>query len=113
MAKANLETLVRSTCKEKTCNLRFKTHRRDAWKETFHRHYGERVTERTIQDAMQLCIQDSENPKKRHLTVNLYRTGTVMVQGRCTVLTTFENETFNLLREMVNMEDAFPEDPPQ
>ncbi|KAK2915679.1 hypothetical protein Q8A67_000053 [Cirrhinus molitorella] len=102
---ANLETLVRSIRNEKTCNLHFKTHRRDAWKEAFYRHYGERVKQRTIQDALQLCIRDSEDPEKKYLTVNLYRTGTVMVQGSHTVLTTFENETFHLLREMVNMEE--------
>lgn len=97
----NPETLFRGIWNDRTCNLRFCTHRRPAWIKAFNRHYEGRVKEKTIQDALQLCIEESEDPGKRHLTVNLYYTGIVMVQGKRTVLTTFENETFNLIREMV------------
>ena len=92
------ETLVRGDWNGEICNLRFKTHRRTAWIEAFERYYEGRVTRNTIQDALQLVI---ENPVKKHLTVNLYLTGTVMLQGARPVLTTFENQTFDELRGMI------------
>lgn len=95
------ETLVRSTRNGKLCNLQFKTHRGPAWIEAFYRHYEGRVTRKPIQDAVQLSIVNAEDPKKKHLTVNLYHTGKVMVQGAIPVLTTFENQTFDVLRGMV------------
>lgn len=105
MAAANLrqnpETLVRGTWDGQICNLRFFTNRRAAWINTFRRHYQGRVIEQDIQDALQFCIGGPEDPNRRYLTVNFYNNGTVMVQGERTVLTTFENQTFDLLRQMV------------
>lgn len=96
--KQNPETLFK--CKRGT-NLCFYTPRGGEWKNAFYIHYIGRVTERDIQDALQLHIEDLEDKKKRHLTVNIFHTGKVVVQGRRTVITTFENETFQLLKEIV------------
>ncbi len=98
MAAANLmentETLVRGIWDGQICNLRFFTRRRPAWINAFRIHYEGRVIEQEIQDALQLCIGDTEDPYRRYLTVNFYSSGTVMVQGERTVLTTFENRLF-------------------
>lgn len=91
------ETLVRGDWDGEICNLRFRTHRRTAWIDALETYYVGRVTQKTIQDALQLVIDASIG----RLTVNLYNTGTVMVQGARPVLTTFENQTFHELRGMV------------
>lgn len=99
----NPETLSR--CSWGT-NLCFNTHRGTAWQNAFDRHHEGRVTKRIIQGGLQLCIQDLEDPRKIHLRVNFFHTGKVVVQGERPVLTTFENETFNLLQKIVLHEGA-------
>lgn len=105
MAAANLrgnpENLFRANWDDKICNLRFFTYRTPVWRNTFYKYYEGRVTEQDIQHALQLCIRDSEDPKKKHLTVNLYHNGTVMLQGARPVLTIIENQIFDSLRGMV------------
>jgi len=101
MSAANPEILVGAQRDGQICNLRFFTHRSPAWRNTFYRYYEGRVTERIIQDALQLCVVDSENPQKKHLTVNIYNSGVIMLQGARPVLINFKNETFDVLKGMV------------
>lgn len=108
--KENPETLFKDSSNSKgkaiTTNLLFYTERPTAWHTAsctlfpYHTKHG-------ICRGRQLCIyEDSDkDPENRHLTINLYQNGTVMVQGNNAALTNFE-QTFHCLKEMVERDEV-------
>ncbi len=49
----------------------------------------------------------TKTQRNRHLTINFYQNGTVMIQGNNAALTNFE-QTFQCLKEMVERDEANP-----
>ncbi len=110
--KENPEKLFEDSSNSKgktiTTNLLFYTERQTAWHTAsctllpYHIKHG-------ICRGRKLCIyEDSDkNPENRHLTINLYQNGTVMIQGNNAALTNFE-QTFQCLKEMVERDEANP-----
>ncbi len=88
-----------------TTNLLFYTERPTAWHTAsctllpYHIKHG-------ICRGRQLCMyEDSDkNPENRHLTINFYQNGTLMIQGNNAALTNFEQG----LKEMVERDEANP-----
>lgn len=97
--KENPATLFKDTsnCKGKTIttNLLFYTEHPTVWL--------------TICKGRQMSIYEDpvKDPENRHLTVNFYQTGTVMLQGNSAALTTFE-QTFYTLKDMVERQEVNP-----
>ncbi|XP_026095531.1 uncharacterized protein LOC113067372 [Carassius auratus] len=110
--KENPETLFKDTLNSRgktiTTNLLFYTEQPTAWHTAsctlfqYHTKHG-------ICKGRQLCIyEDAEkDPENRHLTINFYQNGTVMIQGNSAALTNFE-QTFHCLKDMVERDEANP-----
>lgn len=96
--KENPETLFEDrTKKGRITNLLFYTERLTFWERKFCEKYPH-VDNQKIDKANQLLIYNNQNKerKNRYLTVNLYQSGTVMIQGKQDDLMTFK-ETFNIM----------------
>ncbi len=96
---------VDMTSQEKRTNLIFYTERNLIWKSVINEHFPY-TKKRGICKGSQICIFESADHSSHFQTINLYNSGTVLIQGNEASLQAFE-KSFPLLKQTVEEESPY------